>query len=356
MKTGLKKSKPQFLIQKRKLNLAEPIILGIDEVGRGPWAGPLVVGAVILGEKFTAEQLPEQSFELQDFWQSLTDSKKLTEKKRTALNEIILAEAAATGLGWVSASELDQHGLGPSLRLATRRAVKQVLATKTPFTEIIIDGTINFLNGTPLENRVTLLKKADFLIKEVSAASIIAKVARDNYMKELSEKYPAYGFEKHVGYGTAAHKAALEQFSVCSEHRQSFKPIQKILQTQSIESKKSSNSSTASGQHAEQIVANYLEANGHKIVAHNCKTKTYEIDLISTKDQRIYFTEVKYRQNASHGSGLEQITATKIARMRYAANKYLTTHSEFQALQPLLAAASVEGKDYRIVDWLILPE
>lgn len=336
--------------------MAEPIILGIDEVGRGPWAGPLVVGAVILGGKFTAEQLPEQSSELQDFWQSLTDSKKLTEKKRTTLNEIILAEATATGLGWVSASELDQRGLGPSLKLAARRAVKQVLATKVPFTEIIIDGTINLLDNTPLKDRVTLLKKADFLIKEVSAASIIAKVARDNYMKELSKQYPAYGFEKHVGYGTAAHKAALEQFGVCLEHRQSFKPIQKILQTQPMEPGKPSNNSTASGQHAEQIVANYLEANGHKIVAHNCKTKTYEIDLISTKDQRIYFTEVKYRQNASHGSGLDQITAAKLARMRYAANKYLTTHSEFQTLQPLLAVASVEGNNYQITDWFTLPE
>ena len=117
--------------------MPETCILGIDEVGRGPWAGPLVVGAVVLGEKFFAQNLLQQPTEIQDFWHSLTDSKKLTDKKRTALSKIILSEAAATGLGWVSAPELDQRGLSASLKLATRRAVKQVLATKTPFTFLI---------------------------------------------------------------------------------------------------------------------------------------------------------------------------------------------------------------------------
>ena len=108
-------------------------ILGIDEVGRGPWAGPLVIGAVIL---------PDQKPAWVD---ELTDSKKLTAKKREALNEIILKEAAATGLGWVSSRELDEIGLSNALKLATRRAVEEVRAKNVPFSEIIIDGTINFL-------------------------------------------------------------------------------------------------------------------------------------------------------------------------------------------------------------------
>ena len=194
-------------------------ILGIDEVGRGPWAGPLVIGACILPEEKPA-------------WVAeLTDSKKLTAKKRAELNDVILREAPATGLGWVSSQEIDKIGLAAALRLATRRAVEAVQKTKVPFNEIIIDGTVNFLQGTAFEKYVTVLKKADFLIKEVSAASIIAKVARDNYMIELAKKYPEYSFDKHVGYGTAAHKKSLETYGICPEHRLSFKPIIELENT-----------------------------------------------------------------------------------------------------------------------------
>ncbi len=164
------------------------MILGIDEVGRGPWAGPLVIGAVIL-----PEEKPEWVNEL-------TDSKKLSKKKREKLSEIIINEAPATALGWVSSEEIDKLGLTESLKLATRRAVKEIQKKNFPFSEIVIDGTINFLAGTPLEKHVSILKKADLLVKEVSGASIIAKVARDQYMEKLAEIYPNYCFEKHVGY------------------------------------------------------------------------------------------------------------------------------------------------------------
>lgn len=342
--------------------MPETCILGIDEVGRGPWAGPLVVGAVVLGEKFFAQNLLQQPTEIQDFWHSLTDSKKLTDKKRTALSKIILSEAAATGLGLVSAPELDQRGLSASLKLATRRAVKQVLATKTPFTEIIIDGTINFLDDTPLSDRVTLLKKADFLIKEVSAASIIAKVARDEYMKNLANQYPDYSFERHVGYGTAAHRAALEKYGTCPEHRQSFKPIQKIAQNKqpgiSILARSGPRtaitaSPTARGQYAENLVADYLKSQGHNIIAHNFKTKAYEIDLISTLENQIFFTEVKYRKNTNHGTSLEQITAAKQCQMQFAAQAFLSQHPEIKH-QPVLAAAAASGVPPQIEAWFAL--
>ena len=192
-------------------------ILGIDEVGRGPWAGPLVIGAVILPKDETGNY--------PDWVSPLTDSKKLSEKKREEYSAAILKNALATGLGWVSSQEIDEFGLSESLKLATRRAVEEVQKQKVPFTEIIIDGTQNFLKGTKLENYVTTLKKGDLLIKEISAASIIAKVARDHYMKDLAEKYPGYGFEKHVGYGTKLHKEMLAKFGPCPEHRFSFAPV-----------------------------------------------------------------------------------------------------------------------------------
>ena len=140
------------------------MILGIDEVGRGPWAGPLVVGAVVLGGA-TIE--------------GLTDSKKLSKKRRDVLDIEIREKAAGFGLGWVPADEIDRIGLSQALKLATRIAVEQI---KVPYNEIIIDGTVNFLAETGKGKYVTTMKKADLLVPSVSAASIIAKVARDNYM------------------------------------------------------------------------------------------------------------------------------------------------------------------------------
>jgi len=193
------------------------MILGIDEVGRGPWAGPLVVGAVVLSDTSTIE--------------GLTDSKKISAKRRAQLDTHIRQEALGWGLGWVHTDELDAIGLSAALRLATVRAVEAVSA---PYHEIIIDGTINFLSDTTKGQYVTTMPKADFLIPAVSAASIIAKVARDTYMEEQDAIYPAYGFASHVGYGTAKHQQALLENGVTVLHRRSFAPIKKLLQDGSM--------------------------------------------------------------------------------------------------------------------------
>ena len=131
------------------------MILGIDEVGRGAWAGPLVIGAVVLG-----------GAEIE----GLDDSKKLTKKRRELLDEKIREQASAWALGWVSAEELDEIGMSEALKLATRRAVKEIQSkcqkSGSTFDEIIIDGTVNFLAGTPLERYVTIIAKADGLNSE----------------------------------------------------------------------------------------------------------------------------------------------------------------------------------------------
>jgi len=314
-------------------------LLGIDEVGRGPWAGPLVIGAVILPDHDTNPWINE-----------LTDSKKLSVKKREALNEIILKEAPATGLGWVSAAELDEVGLANALCLAARRAVSEIQKAHVPFNEIIIDGTKNFLVGTKLEKYVTIMPKADFLIKEVSAASIIAKVARDHYMYDLDQKYPEYGFKKHVGYGTAAHTKALKEFGVCPEHRKSFRPIAEIIGANASITAPTT-STTAIGAKAESIVADYLKSQGHQIIARNHKTKFYEIDIVSTKADKIYFTEVKYRKNELRGTSLDQITSKKQQQMRFAAEAFLKYRQDLQNFSPVLAAAAVSGSDFKLQDW-----
>lgn len=325
-------------------------LLGIDEVGRGPLAGPLVVGAVILPEA------PQP-------WHSeLKDSKKLTAKKRTALSQLITTEAI-TGLGWVPAAELDQLGISGALRLATRRAVEQAQnqakASHTPFSEIIIDGKVNFLDGTPLAKHTSTLIKADAKIPAVSAASIIAKVARDQYMIDLATKYPLYHFDQHVGYGTRAHVQAIYQYGLTPEHRKSFEPCKSLAEFTAstpvnttagtpagtpASTTSAPKDTTTKGRQAEQLVADYLAKNGHTIIAHNHKTYFYEIDLISIKGSHIYFTEVKYRESPNHGTPLTAITPKKLAQMHFAATSYLKyQNTALKSYQPLLAAAAVTG-------------
>lgn len=317
------------------------MILGIDEVGRGPWAGPLVVGAVVLG----GAQI-----------KGLNDSKQLTKKRREELDILIRERAAGFGLGWVSATELDEIGLSESLRTATRRAVEQI---HTPFHEIIIDGTINFLSDTKLSPYVKTLKKADALIPSVSAASIIAKVARDNFMASQDEKFPGYNFGSHVGYGTAAHRAAIEKFGVCELHRLSFAPLKKYRQEanetkQNIThkkstkiSQKSSSNTRAIGDVGELTAAAKLERLGHEIVARNWRTKYCEIDIVSRKGGTYYFTEVKYRKNADFGDGLSAITAKKLKQMNFAARIFAHANGLSDTDLRLLAI-SVSGNPPKI--------
>lgn len=185
------------------------ITVGIDEVGRGCWAGPLVAGAVILDQPIAG----------------LRDSKKLSKKQREVLSEIILKEAAAYGLGWVWPKDIDRVGITAAVRMAMMDAVRQI---SLPFDEVIIDGSFNFLSEEP---RAKTLVKADDLIPAVSAASIIAKVARDQWMTEAAQEFSEYGFEKHVGYGTKLHIKALKKYGPCELHRFSYKPIQAIRAT-----------------------------------------------------------------------------------------------------------------------------
>jgi len=302
------------------------MILGIDEVGRGPWAGPLVVGAVVLGDA----QI-----------KGLTDSKKLSAKRRDQLDILIREKASGWGLGWVHADELDQLGLAESLRVATIRAVE---AVHTPYNEIIIDGTINFLKETSKGKYVTTLAKADLLIPSVSAASIIAKVARDAFMAEQVAQYPGYGFEKHVGYGTVLHRNAIDTLGITPLHRTSFAPIAKIVNSELKQPKKTSTLPTTKqiGDSGESRAVQFLESQGHVVIDRNWKTKWCEIDIVSQFADTTYFIEVKYRKNTKAGDGFAAITKTKLRQMNFAAEYYHATHSQ-SAEQQRLAIVSITG-------------
>lgn len=327
------------------------MILGIDEVGRGPYAGPLVIGACILGDW--------QNSENAEWIKKLTDSKKLSAKRREELYALIKEKALATATGWVSSTEIDEVGLSEALRLATRRAVEQIQKTKVPFSEIIIDGTMNFLIGTKLEKYVSTLKKGDFLVKEISAASILAKVERDKYMTELDAVYPEYGFGKHVGYGTAAHQKAMEEFGLTPEHRRSFRPVREIAEGKTTTEQKTTNEQKTTtkqlGDRGEQVVVDYLEASGHEIVARNYKTKLFEVDIISRKNEMLYFTEVKYRSDHDFGEALDFIDKKKQQKMHLAVAGFLAIHPEYADFRPSLAVAAV-GKDFKLEEWFELGE
>ncbi len=187
------------------------MIIGIDEVGRGCWAGPLVAGAVLLDTPL----------------RGLRDSKKLTRLQRERLDVQIRKKARAIGLGWVTSEELDLIGMTEAVRLAMRRALAKI---NVPYERVIIDGNYNYLKDVP---QTSALIKADDIVPSVSAASIVAKVARDAWMYRVAQDFPEYGFESHVGYGTPGHRRALARHGVCNLHRRSFLPIQKLLELQS---------------------------------------------------------------------------------------------------------------------------
>ena len=181
--------------------LSYDLICGVDEAGRGPLAGPVCAAAVILPKGLV---IP-----------GLNDSKKLTDKRRRELFPIIQQEAVSFGIAFASQEEIDEINILQATFLAMRRAIDQ-LDPKPDFA--LIDGNRETDFGVPCKTVI----KGDSLSANIAAASVLAKVTRDNWMIEAAEKYPGYGFEIHKGYGTKAHYAALEKLGPCAIHRRTF--------------------------------------------------------------------------------------------------------------------------------------
>ena len=186
----------------------EKKIAGVDEVGRGSWAGPVVSAAVILGS-FTDVNV-------------LKDSKKLSRLHRENIFKK-LKDKAYLGIGFASVSEIEKHNILKATFLSMRRAVASLPIIPG---HIMIDGPVV---PKELENRATPIVKGDQLVPEISAASIVAKVVRDNHMALLNQKYPGYFWDRNSGYGVKAHFQALKTLGVSPSHRRSFKPIHKML-------------------------------------------------------------------------------------------------------------------------------
>jgi len=177
------------------------VICGVDEAGRGPLAGPVCAAAVILPENL---EIP-----------GLTDSKKLTDKRRRELYPVIMEQAVAYGIGFASEQEIDEINILQATFLAMQRALDQ-LTVKPDLA--LIDGNRQKDFGIPAKTVV----KGDSLSANIAAASILAKVTRDNLMLEMAKTYPEYGFDVHKGYGTKVHYEALRKFGPCPTHRMTF--------------------------------------------------------------------------------------------------------------------------------------
>lgn len=181
------------------------LLAGIDEVGRGAWAGPLVVAGVVLDD----EKL--------DF--KLRDSKFYTHSQRCSLVAQLQDVIEDVHIEIALPEYIDYWGLGRSIR----QAFIDTYLALSPTCKTIVDGNVNYLSSVDYNTQA--LVRADDQIAAVSAASIIAKVFRDKYMHDVAEHFPVYGFESHVGYGTSQHKQMLREYGICSQHRMSFKPV-----------------------------------------------------------------------------------------------------------------------------------
>jgi ribonuclease HII len=185
-------------------------IAGVDEAGRGPCAGPLVIAAVILNDPAAPELA------------AVRDSKEISEKKREELFEVIMNIAASVSVIRVSVEEIDERGVHAANLDGMRRAVKGLTIEPA---YVLTDGYA--IQGLAIPN--VAVWKGDQVVTAISAASIIAKVTRDHEMIELDKKYPQYGFAGHKGYITAAHTAALAEHGPCVEHRRSFSNIAALI-------------------------------------------------------------------------------------------------------------------------------
>ena len=190
------------------------LICGIDEAGRGPLAGPVCAAAVILGDNFPRDLL--------------NDSKKLTAAKREQLQRQICEDALAWGLGWASHTEIDEINILQASLLAMKRAFEEMAGKGSLLLgenmTVIVDGTFT-PDIASMVKSCTALVKADAQVPEVMAASILAKTARDKYMDEMALKYPQYGYEKHKGYPTKAHREMIKKNGPSPIQRLSFRTV-----------------------------------------------------------------------------------------------------------------------------------
>jgi len=283
----------------------------VDEVGRGPLAGPVVAAAVILPPP------GDPSFDLihrDDFTALVIDSKQLAAPARRRAAQLILKAAVATSVAAVSSRVIDRIGIGKAVLKAMEHAVRRL---PVPPDFALIDG-----NRLPvLSCPARTLIGGDAASHSIAAASILAKVTRDRLMERLGRFYPDYTFEQHKGYGTAEHRRAIERHGPTPHHRLSFAPLAHSMPK----------NLRASGDEAEEAAANHLLAQGYSVLTRNYRTRRGEIDIVAREGATLIFVEVKRGSPGSPIPPLLRVTLRKQARIIRAATDYLTqTEASFE--------------------------
>jgi len=213
---------PDFKLEKTLLKNGYDIVVGIDEAGRGPLAGPVVACAAFL--KDTPSQYSSLKGEKEAMWNLVRDSKKLSEKQREEAFEFVM-ENFYVGIGVCDHKTVDRINILEASFLAMKKSISKLkIKNREDKIAVLVDGNKIIPNLSMEQEAIT---GGDRIVKVISAASIVAKVTRDKMMKEYDKKWPEYSFARHKGYGTKVHMEALEKCGPCEIHRQSFAPVKK---------------------------------------------------------------------------------------------------------------------------------
>lgn len=272
---------------------------GVDEAGRGPLAGPLVACAVVFPDDFRVA--------------GLADSKKLTDGRRRKLAPLIRSGAEAIGTGVVTPEEIDSMGMAGAVRTAFQRAMDSVA----------LGGILFLVDGNPvagLGHPCRFLVRGDGISASVAAAGVLAKVVRDDMLLELHEKYPAYGFAKHKGYGSPEHLEALRKHGPCPEHRMSFAPMKHSSNRYGLFPPFAGNP----GRLAEDFAGEWIRERGWHIRARNWRTRHGEIDIIAVRDGTAAFIEVKQASRGREHLALLKVDSLRKKRIMAAASEWLS--------------------------------
>lgn len=291
------------------------MVAGIDEVGRGAWAGPVVACAIVL---------PLESERLSEDLSGIRDSKRLSPALRLEFYQRIREVALAVGVGLVSSAGVDELGIAAATRLAMGRALDRLPVTPE---YLLIDGF-------PLaEHRLSqeAIVRGDMECTSIASASVVAKVVRDGMMVALDGIYPGYGFAQHKGYGTAGHRQALGRKRLSPIHRLSFSPMSLLTGPAEADCHSTSQrSSMALGRRGEQMAARYLEEEGQVICQMNYRCAAGELDIVALDDDCVAFVEVRTRRSGKFGTPAESITAAKKRKLIEVAQTYLQENESLE--------------------------